>query len=321
MRRALVLLVVGVSLVSLACSSSDPGVDTGAATTTTSAPGPGGALGAQLGTLEPEPTGAFVGEAAQRTIAVETGTFLVSMVIDQSGPDELLIMQVEGTYDRDRGVSSTLLDISGLAERAPEALTVDPDEAEVMTVVFRDPLEIVEDDDTTYLRASRLTDLLQSPTEWVTMPLESADSFGGIASAFQVGDLTEFLSGLDSAGAVDDLGREDLDGTDVWHYRVEIGDDHPGGGLFGAVAGEVDDRGTVEVWVDETGLINRMTAVGSTAAVMPALGADFGGADLADIDFGPGDITLVIELRDIGVPADVEVPDVSETTPLDTLGS
>lgn len=321
-RIALVLLVTVVALAGGACTSADPGVESGAATTTTTAPaGPGGALGAELGRLEPEATGAFVGEAAQRTMAAETGTFVVSMVIDEGGPDELTILHVEGTYDRDRGVSATLLDISGLAQRAPQALTEDPDEAAVMGIVFRDPLEIIEDDDTTYLRASRLTDLLQSPTEWVTMPLESGDSFGGIASAFQVGDLTEFLSGLDSAGEVDDLGREDLDGVEVWRYRVEIGDDHAGGGLFGAMVGEVDEHGTVEVWVDETGLIHRMTAVGSTAAVMPALGADFGGADLAEIDFGPGDVTLVIELRDIGVPADVDVPDPSDTTPLDDLGT
>lgn len=322
MRRALVLLVAVVALAAGACSSVDPGVESGAApTTTTAAPGPGGALGAELGKLQPEATGAFVGEAAQRTLSADTGTYLVSMTIDQGGTDELTIMVVEGTYDHDRGVSRTMLDISGLAEKAPETLTDDPDEAPIMKLVFRDPLEIVEDDGTTYLRAERLTSLLQSPTEWVTMPLEPGDSFGSIASAFEVGDLTEFLAGLEDAGEVTDLGQEDLDGTAVWRYRVEIGDDEAGGGLFGAMVGEVDEHGTVEVWVDEAGLIHRMTAVGSTAAVLPALGADFGGADLASVDWGPGDLTIVIELSGMGVPTDLEVPDPADATPIDDLGT
>jgi hypothetical protein len=322
MRGARAVAVIAIALAAAGCSTADPAIDAGPpSTTSTTAAGTGGALGAELGKLQPEATGAFVGRAAQRTLDAETGTFVVSMVVDEGTPDALVIMEVQGTYDHDRGVSSTLLDISGLAEHAPEALSEDPDEQSVMKIVFRDPLEIVEDADTTYLRAQRLTDLLQSPTEWITMPLDSEDSFGGIASAFEVGDLGEFLSGLDSAGEVTDLGQEDLDGVGVWHYLVTIGDGAGGGGLFGAIAGEADEHGTVEVWVDDQGVIHRMTAVGSTAAVMPALGADFGGADLAGIDFGPGDVTLVIELRDLGLPTAIDVPDVADTTPLDELGS
>jgi hypothetical protein len=245
----------------------------------------------------------------------------VSIVIDEGGPNAFVFLEVQGTYDHDRGVSTTMLDISGLAERAPMALTEDPDEAALMDLVFGEPLEIVEDADTTYLRGAKLTSLLQSPTEWVTMPIDSDDTFGGIASAFEVGDLGEFLSSLDDAGEVEDLGQEDLDGDEVWHYRVAIGDADHAGGLFGSMVGEVDDGGTVEVWVDDQGVIRRMTAVGAASAVMPALGADFGGASLADIDFGPDDVTLVIELSDIGVPADIEVPAAADTTPLDSLGS
>jgi hypothetical protein len=318
------VVVAGVAALSLACASSGPSVDAGPAssTTVTTSSGAGGAVGRELGNLKPEATGAFVGEAAQRTMAAETGTFRVTMVVAEGTPDAFTMMSVEGTYDHDRGVSRTTLDISGLAERAPQALSEDPDEAGVMKLVFRDPLEIVEDVDTIYLRATRLTDLLQSPTAWVTMPLDTTDTFGGIASAFQVGDLEAFLSSLDAAGEVEDLGKEELDGDDVWHYQVAIGDaEHAGGGLFGAMVGEVDDGGTVEVWVDDQGVIRRMTAIGSAAAVMPALGADFGGASLADIDFGPDDVTLVIELSAIGAAADIDVPALADTTPLDTLGS
>lgn len=320
-------VVIAALLLGLAagCSSTDPTVDASASsssTATTAAPGSGGALGAELGRLQPEATGEFVGKAAQRTLDAETGTYVVTMVLDEGTPDAVVIMSVEGTYDHDRGVSSTILDISGLAKLAPEALTDDPDEQAVMGIVFRDPLEIVEDDDTTYLRAQRLTDLLQSPTEWMTMPIEGDDTFGGLASAFEVDDLGEFLAGLEDAGEVEDLGQEDVDGVGVWHFLVEIGDtERQGGGLFGAMVGETRERGTVEVWVDERGVIHRMTAVGTAAAVLPVLGDDFGGTDLASVDFGPGDLTIVIELRDLGVPVDIDVPDPADTTPLDELGS
>jgi hypothetical protein len=311
-----------VPIVLAACSANDPTVDATATSTTvtTAAPGSGGALGGALGTLEPEATGAFVGEAAQRTLEAQTGSYYVSMTIDEGGPDELVFLQVEGTYDHDRGVAKTVLDISGMVDRAPEALSTDPDEQTAMKLVFGQPLEVVEDADTTYLRGDQLIELLGSPTDWITMPIEGDDTFGSIASAFEVGDLTEFLDGLDSAGEVQDLGKEELDGVDVWHYLVDVGDEGTaGGGLFGSIAGDPEDQGTVEVWVDEYGVIHKMTAVGSKAAVMPALGADFGGGDLATLDLGPGDVTVVIELYDLGLSADIDIPDESDTTPLDDL--
>jgi hypothetical protein len=326
MRRVSAVVAAAVALtvpVVAGCTATDPAVDAGAApssTSTTAEPGSGGALGGALGQLEPEATGAFVGEAAQRTLEADTGSYYFSLTIDEGGPDELVFLQVETTYDRDRGVTRTVLDVSGMVDRAPEALSSDPDEQAAMGLVFREPLDIVEDRDTTYLKAERLTSLLRSPTDWVSIPLEGEDSFGSIASAFELGDLTEFLDGLDSAGEVHDLGREDLDGVDVWHYEVEFGDEGPsGGGLFGAIAGDAEDRGTVEVWVDEQAVIHKLTVVGSAGAVLPVLGADFGGGDLSTLDLGPGEVTLVIELYGLGEPADIEVPDVGDTTPLDDL--
>lgn len=323
MRRGFVVVLTLAAMAAAACSGTGSVVDAGSAsstTSTTAALGSGGALGAELGKLQPEATGAFVGEAAQRTLGVQTGSFYVSMTIGEGGPEELVFLQVEGTYDHDRGVTRTVLDISGMVGRAPEALSTDPDEQAAMRLVFREPLEIVEDEDTTYLKAERLTALLQSQTEWVSMPIEGDATFGSIAAAFEVDDLAALLAELESTGAVTDLGNEELDGAEVWHYAVELGDEGAaGGGLFGAIAGDAEERGTVEVWVDERGVIHKITAVGSKAAVLPVLGADFGGADLASLDLGPGDISVVIELYGLGEPTDIDVPGTGDATPLDEL--
>ena len=172
-----------------------------------------------------------------------------------------------------------------------------------------EPMRLVVDGSTVYLRVPVLDALLDSPG-WLSATPEDLDAAGGpLGFAGGVTDPSRLLDTLRSvAGDVDEVGSEDVRGVATTHYRatldlaraLEQGND----GGSAVLEQQLEDLGAdlgdvpVDLWVDADGLARRLVLeVGDLGA-------------------------LTVELFDYGQPVEIDVPAPEETTPIaDVLGA
>lgn len=314
-----------------ACTSADPGVvevsgpsSTGGDADGTGDSDGGGGVGAGLGDVAQEATASFLASSAERTAALDTGTITMSMTVSDNptlGPGEVTVFSVDGAFDVPADASRFAIDLSGMLELDPSMLGDDsdpggagPDAAfeELMASVFAEPFEMIQIGEVAYLRLPGFGAFFGTDKEWFSSAAEGeslTDSFEGLAPS----DLADTLGPLEDAGEVTEVGREEVGGADTTHYTVEVdpsaGSTGGAGGAAGALLGEFGSLGaTLDVWIDDEGLIRRIEAVGDAA--------DFDGEDLAP-GLDEGTITFVLEFGGLGEPADIEPPPADEVFDLD----
>jgi len=270
--------------------------------------------GAELGGfVKPQASAAFLTQVAQKTRAANTGRFSLSITVDGASNTDghVELMELSGAYDKDNDKSSISLDMSGLVEAAPEAAAAEGIDA----TMFESPIEIVQDGDVQYVKIESLTELLGKP--WLKISGAADQSgFGEIFEMFKVEDISGFLATLQAAGEVVEVGTEDLGGVEVIHYHADIDpqliDTSQDGGA-GTLLSSFDGATTaaVDVWVDENGLVRKL----SIAADAGALGSDLGPS------FPDGTATLTMDLSDFSDVVEIEVPDPDDVLDMDALGA
>lgn len=121
--------------------------------------------------------------------------------------------------------------------------------------------------DTMYQRFPALLAQLDLEAEWISFDLaDLGPEFGQILDQARATSPGEALSALREAGAVAEIGEEDLDGIATTHYAatLDLRAVLEGSGLDGALvdnAGlDLDQAVPVDVWVDGEGLVRRYDA-------------------------------------------------------------
>jgi hypothetical protein len=152
----------------------------------------------------------FLADAAQRTTDAGTGRFEMTMEMTgfpgATGPAR---MAGEGAYDSEAGRASIRMDMSGLVDVVAGAAGADDPDAAEAAQVFAEPVDLVIDGSTFYMRLPALAEA--TGREWISFDAGSAA--GGIGSPVSPGSLDpravlDFLHGADED--VQTVGTEDV---------------------------------------------------------------------------------------------------------------
>lgn len=247
---------------------------------------------------------AVVHGAASAAAAAGSGRFRVVLRIEVTdGAVDPVVVDIttNGSYD---GPRRELRSDLGAAVAALEG------SAAGLPAGFDEPVQVVIDGATTYLRAPMLDELVGA-SRWLVAdpagpgaelgPLGVATIGGGIGAV----DPLPVLEALKQAEAVDDLGADEVDGAQLRRLRAELDLSAVLEGLGPAVAVPV------EVWVDEAGRVARLVAdLGDAGELLdPASSA-------AAVPGMAGSVTMTVELYDYGADLQIATPDPDDVLPV-----
>lgn len=268
-------------------------------------------------------SGAVVREAAQRTGELTSGRTVVTTRFEGFdgllAPGEGAEVVVEGAFDTATQRATASVDLAQVAEAVGGS--VGRLGAALLPGLFDEPTVAVVDGAVLYV-SSPLLDLADSPTSWVSQPLEPGALSPGVAGGV-VDPLG--LDALDSArsfiayleGVADDVtevGTATVGGVSTTRYegRVDLQalvDTLPAPDQARARAGLADLGTTVvpfTVWIDDAGLVRKVELTMADVA----LGAP---------EIGQGTVVVTAELVDPDQPVDVVVPPADQVSPAAAL--
>jgi len=235
----------------------------------------------------------FVQDSADRTDAVETFAFALSVdVRETAGGDEVTVLAADGVVDDASGQASLSATFAGL-----DALGGGAGGLDGMLGSLGEPTEMVVDGSTLYVRGGVVGVLTGDGTGWVSLPAMDGQAMGMGLSADAA---SEVVAMLGDAGDVTELGVEVVDGVDATHLRVDVDEKEIARRLpVGGGAVEVGDLvATVDVWIGSDGIVRRMVVEAGDGAGAPQF-------------------VLRLDLRDLGDPVEVVVPDAANVTAFD----
>jgi hypothetical protein len=256
-------------------------------------------------------------DAAQATSDASTGRFEVTVAVDgpateaAGGPVEV---KIEGAYDIANDVYRVAVDTESLGSALGGELG-----SEAAGAVM-DDVELIVAGDDVYLNLGPLAELLGSDVSWfkITLPeLLGGEDGQAPALAPDPGAALELLNGLGPDAT--EVGTEQVRGVDTTHYKGTISVQEALDSVPEAERSELEEAlGTlvpelvlpdipVDVWIDEAGMVRRVT--------MSVSADSFGLPELV----GAGSVSLTVEFFDIGEPVDVQIPPEEEVTSLDEL--
>jgi hypothetical protein len=210
------------------------------------------------------PTPAFLAQAADRTVALETGR------IEGEVQGQGLTARVSGSFDA--GARSAALQVSVDAEGETHSADV---------VLTGDEVFVRPD--------GAMGDLGEAfGTPWLKVGLDDLAAVVPGPVEVPTIDPAELIERLRAEGIdVAEVGRESVRGIEATHYRATV----PAGTASPELGGA-----TVDVWVDDAGLIRRL-----------------------DVRSDDG-VTARIELFELGEPVSIEAPPADQVTDLGDLG-
>ena len=278
MRPRILIAVAGLALVAGACSARPTDV---AVSSTASASSP---------VLE-------LRAAGERSAAETTGKFEVSVSVAS-----LATIKATGAFDGPAAKTHVSIDLGALSALAGGD---------------GQPLEVITDGDTAYAKLGALAALAErtggATTPWVSAELPKGASAGIGSITVGSRSLIDALQGV--AGEVTTKGTEDVRGVSTTHYAATIDLTKALDAVPADQRSQLEDRlktaGVdlsklaipVDVWVDDDGLVRRLTATLDTTAlagVAPAI---------------PGvRVDETLEVFDYGQPVDITVPAADQVT-------
>jgi hypothetical protein len=156
------------------------------------------------------------------------------------------------------------------------------------------PSKAIVDGDTTYLYYPQLSAWVASDTD---APSDGSQTELDVFLELVPDDPTQILDFLGPGGDVDEVGAEPLFGAETTHYRatvdVEALVDHAPTHVQETVRAAAEtlqgaDSLTVDVWVDDAGLMRRLALEGQLGGV--------------------GNVAMTVDLYDFGTEVDIKVP-------------
>jgi hypothetical protein len=175
-------------------------------------------------------------------------------------------------------------------------------------------MEMILDGSTFYMRMPALSDAQGLRTEWVSMDInEAAPGFESLLSLSQgQNDPTSSLSYLEGITDAEVVGTETVAGVDTTHYHGTVDPRE----AFHRLADDADRSARealaqakallgnssmpVDVWIDQDGLLRRMSFRMEAADDAPT----------------PFAMEMSMEITDYGIEADLPIPDPSDVTDL-----
>ena len=262
--------------------------------------------------VEAAATPQFLTESADRTSAVESGRFELSVDVPASKdvPSGFTI-KGSGAFDLANKRSDTTIDLSGLIAAAK-----DTQDTGMLDLFGDGKFEIITDNDVVYLHAGFLSALLggDSTKPWVKLPADKSttvtnDLSGGLADATALLDLLR-----DNGATVTDLGQADVQGQSTHHFQATISvadalaaapeasreKAHAFIDQLGAAASNV--KLPIDVYVDDQGLVRRMQMTFDGDVFKQLADADPAAAA------GQGPVTFTLDFLDLGESVEIQLP-------------
>jgi hypothetical protein len=278
-----------------------------ATTTTAAAAAPTTTTGASGGEGDLSIIQEAMAQSSEQKPARIEGTMEISGM--EGAGDAVLEMPFSMSVDNATGNSAMIMDFSGMAELGGEEIPAE------LGDLFGD-FEIRSIDGTDYIRFGFFNTFLGADTDWVSTPSEGddvADDFGTSAP----NDPAQYLDSLsDAEGDVEELGTEELRGTQVTHYRVLVDADYLAD-LSEEERAELEAQGPLptgefplEVWIDDERTIHRflMTIDGGSVTQESLDGTE-----------AFGTMTMQFDFFDFGDSVEIEAPPADQVTDMESL--
>ena len=242
----------------------------------------------------------------------EAGSARMEMTMTMAAMGESFDITAEGGFSGDQATFT--MDLGALLGAAEAS-------GETMPPGFDEPMTIVVDGTTTYLKVPMLA-MFTGTDGWLSVSPEdmgvAEDSLGlGFGASGNPAELLESLRGV--SDEIEELGTEDVRGVSTARYRVVVDLDKAAAELPDEareayeqqVAGLGVTTMPLEVWIGDDGLVRRMAF--DLAELMDQVPEE----ELDGLDSG----SMVLELFDYGADIDIEIPEASEVTPFaDVMG-
>lgn len=205
--------------------------------------------------------------------------------------------------DPESGNSAMTMDMAAMAAATGETEGMPPEFAELMG-----EMEVRQIGDTVYMKFPFFTAFLGAETEWISLPAEEGEGMTDDMSPASPSDPGDFLESFsDVEGSVEELGTEDIRGTETTHYRLTV-DESWQDELSEEELAELEAQGPlpdtsfpIDLWVDGEGLVHRM--------MMEMDAEEFSGEDQ---DFEG--MTMTFDFFDYGESVTIEAPPADQVT-------
>lgn len=245
--------------------------------------------------------GALPGESVAQAgeLAREQGSANVSMNMDMTIPNGTINMIGEGAFDLENNSGHLTFTATGTGDGAAASEQIGT-------------LETVYDDFVAYMKMPMLAELLPEGKSWIKIDFQEVGDEVGIdfQQLAQMGQNNPMqqLDYLQGSKNIEEVGTEDVRGTDTTHYKGVIDFDLLQKELPTEVGGSIDkiqeltgvDQAPIEVWLDGDGLPRRVKY--DFTYDMPA-----GSGAMSD-----SKMSLTMEFFDYGTDVTVEVPPENE---------
>jgi hypothetical protein len=313
MRRAHLFPLVLLLVAAVACGTGDAGADAagGAPVAPLSLPTPPGpegtapdAGGGLAAKLTPAPTPEYLRQVGERTRLIATGRVkMVAAAVGGRGHEGTTDLSVlEGRWDNGAGRSRLRLDPTGALHNGATGLTA----------LLGGPIEMIQVGATQYLQ------LGSSTAKWTKIDGgRDTSAVRTVFDLFKIADVSGFIGALACAAPVQGAGTEPIDGVATNHFRIEaasakikgcIARDDNAGGLLSNLGDS--QRATVDVWVDDAGLVRRLVVTADEGALGAGLAQRFAGSTSV----------MAMTLSGFGEPAGIDVPPADQVADGSELG-
>jgi len=264
--------------------------------------------------------------SASTSADATSGRFAFDMTMSFPGADEPFAFSGEGAFDARSGRASFSMDMSSLASLLGGLFAGMAGPNTAGAPDFDDPsawkIEAVQDGAVSYVRFPALDEQLPDGKSWIRSDSRAAAGQGFDVSQFDQftsndpRELLAFLRGV--SGEIETVGSEALRGTQTTHYRTMIDPleyaklvpPDKQQELQSLVEQMATQAGLgeipVDVWLDESGLVRKLTMVFS--ATQPGTSEQ-------------SDVSMTFELYDYGDRVDIDLPPASEVVDASAVGS
>lgn len=241
---------------------------------------------------------------------VESAPSRVEGVIRMVGLADAPVSEVEMPFsvitDPATGDSSMVMDFGAMAAIGGEEIP--PEMADLMG-----SMEVREIGDTVYMKFPFFTAFLGAETEWVSMPAEQSDMADDVTPNTAPSDPGAFLESFKEAeGEVEVVGPEEIRGISTTHYRIMI-DEQWAETLTEEEMGDLEEQGfspdatfPLDLWVDDDGLVHRMSIVAEAS-------------QLEDAEGEFESMAMTFDFFDFGEPVTIEPPPADQVTDMEEL--
>jgi hypothetical protein len=321
MKSKMLSVVLALALVLAACGGGAEETTTTAAENTTTTEGSPTSTAASYTTSTSaattsteaggsEASGDLAALQAAMAQTVESAPSRVEGVIRMVGLADAPVSEVEMPFsvvtDPATGDSSMVMDFGAMATIGGEEIP--PEMADLMG-----SMEVREIGDTVYMKFPFFTAFLGADTEWVSMPAEQSDMADDVTPNTAPTDPGAFLESFQEAeGEVEVVGSEEIRGISATHYRIMI-DEQWAETLTEEEMGDLEEQGfspdatfPLDLWVDDDGLVHRMSIVAEAS-------------QLEDAEGEFESMTMTFDFFDFGQPVTIEPPPADQVTDMDEL--